>query len=300
MTWKKFCAVIPSPIILVTCGMIAFAFGYQSSQSSTFPKPLKDLLAWSEPLLELPIPYAEDVGLLAVSILLGSKAIATKTNELANEQTAKQVKEEVRISLDNYLRLYQEQYRNDLENLRQEVDILCGSMSSDKQREIEYLLDNIQSINWRFNKTLEELEKVEEWFNLGNKQQMINHALKSLPRLKLKREQRRAFEQDIRNCVDWIYFSFIEPIYRDLTPEKHASTMQLLSNSFFLYEKSLKTAVAYMKAELEKKVDLGDIDVESRLEELLRGLEKISESTVMTNLSRENKDLLHPTHPQNV
>ncbi|NJN85394.1 MAG: hypothetical protein HC881_02580 [Leptolyngbyaceae cyanobacterium SL_7_1] len=279
MTWSKFCASIPSPIILATCGIIAFSFGFEANQSPTFPKPFKDALNWSKPILNLPIPYAKGAGLFAVSILLGSKAIDIRTKELVDEQATKDTKKQLDISIKKY----QTRYQKRLDCLTEELRTIRPDIPDEKWKEIRNAIREIEAIDKKAEEDSQTFIEVEKWLtgrDHANMKQMLNVALKTtFLKYQLNRQQKAAFKKDMRKCINWLYFSFVDEVYYPMDEESHASAMKLAPNAHDWYTCAITTAGDYMKKALDKKkLDLDLLEIDSRIERLLEGLKEIAES----------------------
>ncbi|MEH2361573.1 hypothetical protein [Nostoc sp.] len=192
---------------------------------------------------------------LGVPIVLGffgliSSTISKEIDEKAKEQGKQFSEEKVKI--------FMQQVQKDAEELKQVVSEIPNLSEAQKKRIVRKISD-LKNASDKYERSSKAAKIIAKWLDVkANKSILANTAFKAVSEanFNITEKYRDKFDEDIRNCINWLYASVLFGKCCVVEQERHASAIADIPGKYQAYETALKAIEKYMKEQEELKPEL--------------------------------------------
>ncbi|MBD1836913.1 hypothetical protein H6F78_14805 [Coleofasciculus sp. FACHB-64] len=233
MNLGSFFKINSSSIFVFIFGAFTWLIGFIYSQ---FPTTLSER---DRQIVNFVFAPAVALGFLTLVNYTISKEIEAEAEKRSTE------------NLDEQLESEMEDFRQQLEGDTNELKKAVESLDVSEER--EKLLEIIRSIRFapeKFHSSRKAAEEIAKWLDVrANRSALLKTALGAVSKanFNIPKKHKAKFNEDIRECINWLYDSILNRAACIVEPEKHASAISHMPEKNKPYEIAIKAIEKHLE-----------------------------------------------------
>ncbi|MCC5628321.1 hypothetical protein LC613_09445 [Nostoc sphaeroides CHAB 2801] len=264
MSWSNLGKIKASLIFVFIFGVYTFALGFTYNK---LPESLSDKEKQLMSFLGAPA--------LTLAFLTFVNYVISQEVKADVEQQRNILNEEKERSCDKEIEAFMNQYNESLK----EIQTAIRSWNNSEEREnLQNSLNALSSAKDIYNNRRFAAKQIAKWFDIkGNKLALFKTAQKAVSQAKcnIPKQYKQKFDQDIRQCINWLHDSVDERIAFEVQTSKHASA--IIDIKYIPYEVALKAIEKHLKERQELKQHYETTNIVTKvIDDLIKDLKELS------------------------